>query len=623
MIVFCMMLFPIGAKASNYGIEKFNMHVTILENGDLEVKEAFMMNGSFNGMNRDIYFRNSTLPIFTKDTQSLEGSDIYNGTDIELVQIRAIPYTNSISWEEMEVSGTQFMPTYSASSGDFGVYTESRNVDGANFRIFNPSSKKTFFYLEYIIKNMAVTHNDVAELAWNIFGSNFRESIHYLTIDIYIPNNKETLRAYAHGPLIGEIKLDGKEHVNLSIEGLESYTAIDTRLVFDKSVLTTQQKLSNMDAENKIVEIETEKANLANQEREKYRKQLEQEKKYKKRMTYFFTLLGFIWFIGLVILINYVYQKHDKEYDSTFKTKYFRDFPADYNPSTVGYLFHQTIRNNDLSACLLNLIYKKVVTFEAIDKKDYKLTYHENKEPLTEADQKLIKLIFREPQITLSMLKKKAKSGYLSFINDFNAWKGKATEEAEKEEFYEQKTSIKTKSSIYSIIGMILGVSAMKFTIILGILLLMSGLISLLYFILFTKKTIKGNEHYRKWKGLKAFMEDFGTINKKDLPDIVLWEKYLVYAVSLGCADKLAKTMELRIAEFNDVDLMNFNYNIHTMQDIMILNHIVSNSINTAVNNAYSAQSIASSSNSSGGGFGGGFSGGGGSFGGGSGGGRF
>ena len=616
-------IFPFYAKASDYGIETFNMHVTVLENGDLYVREAFSMNGSFNGMDRDIYFRNSSLPKFNGDKASFNGSDIYNGSDIKLVQIRAIPYTNSISFKEMETSGTKFQKTYSANSGDFGVYTENSIYNGVSYRIFNPSSKNTFFYLEYIIKDMAVSHNDIAELGWNIFGENFRESIHHLTVDIYIPNNKEILRAYAHGPLTGEIKLDGQDHVTLTVEGLPAYTAVDTRLVFDKEVLINPKKVSNVDAENIIVEIETEKAEIANLEREKYREQVEKEKKLKRNMSILFSIVGGTWFIGLVVLIYHVYKKHDKEYESTFKTKYFREFPADYNPSTVGYLFHQNVSNNDLSACLLNLIYKKVVTFEKLDKKDYKLTYHENNEIMTESDKKLIKLIFKESEITLSALKKKAKSGYTSFINNFNSWKLAAIAEGKAEEFYEKKSVIKIKSSLYSLLGIIIGVFSMAFVPIMGGILIVSAIISMLYFLLFTKKTVKGNEHYRKWKGLKYFMEDFGTMDKKELPEIALWEKYLVYAVSLGCANKLAKTMELRITEFTDADFINLNYNMHIMRDMMIFNNVVSSSINTALNNAYSAQSIANSSNSSGGGFGGGFSGGGGSFGGGSGGGRF
>ena len=116
-------LLPIGVQASNYGIENFDMHITVLENGDLYVREAFLMNGSFNGMDRDIYFKNSAAGHFNGDLDSFKGSDIYNGTGIELIQIRAIPYTNSITWKEMETAGTQFNKASYGNSGDFGIYT--------------------------------------------------------------------------------------------------------------------------------------------------------------------------------------------------------------------------------------------------------------------------------------------------------------------------------------------------------------------------------------------------------------------------------------------------------------------------------------------------------------------
>ena len=136
-------LIPVGVKASDYGIE--NMHVTVLDNGDLYVREAFLMNGTFNGMDRDIDFENILASNFTGDKESFNGSAIYNGTDIKLIQIRAIPYTDSISWNNMETSGTKFTKTYHAEAGDFGVYTENKTSSGVSYRIYNPSSKKAFF----------------------------------------------------------------------------------------------------------------------------------------------------------------------------------------------------------------------------------------------------------------------------------------------------------------------------------------------------------------------------------------------------------------------------------------------------------------------------------------------
>lgn len=626
-ILFSCFLFFIEAKASDYGIENFNMNVTVLPNGDLYVKEIFSMNGTFNGMDREIDFRNSNAPSFTGNIESLKGSSIYNGSDIELIQIRAIPYTDSISWNEISKKGTAFKKVSSASAGTFGVYTENRDYNGVQYRIFNPSNKNSFFYLEYIIKNMAISHNDVSEIGWNLLNTNFRESIHYLNVDIFIPNNKEILRAWAHGPLIGNIELDGKEHIKITVDGIPAHTAIDTRFVFDQSWLVDPKKETNIEALDMIVQLETELADQANAKREEARNQLKEEQRKKKMKTIFLVMIDFFWLGGLMIILYRVYKNHDKEYESTFKTQYFRDFPAEYNPSTVGYLFRQNISNDDLSACLLNLISKKIVTFEKLEKKDYKLMFHEKEENMTEADRKLIKLIFKEPEITLSSLKRKAKTGYKTFISDFTRWKDAAKSEAINEHFFENKGYVKLKASLYSMLGIVFSIFTFDCLLIVALITFLAGILSMIYFLSFIKRTKKGNEHYLKWKAMKKFMEDFGRMDQKELPEIVLWEKYLVYAVSLGCADKLAKTMELRIKDFStDTNIVNMNYNIHMVRDMMVFNHVMSTSINSAINNAYSAQSIANSSNSSGGGFGGGFSGGfggGGSFGGGSGGGRF
>ena len=44
-LLFC--LCPILAQASDDGIEQFKVLVTVLENGDLYVQEAFSLNGTY------------------------------------------------------------------------------------------------------------------------------------------------------------------------------------------------------------------------------------------------------------------------------------------------------------------------------------------------------------------------------------------------------------------------------------------------------------------------------------------------------------------------------------------------------------------------------------------------
>ena len=109
-------------------------------------------------------------------------------------------------------------------------------------------------------------------------------------------------------------------------------------------------------------------------------------------------------------------------------------------------------------------------------------------------------------------------------------------------------------------------------------------------------------------------------MDEKSLPEIILWEKYLVYAVVLGCADKLSKTMKIKLENMN-VDYT-FSFDPITFTNLRIISHTVSSSVHSARVSSYSSSS-GGSNWSSGSGGGGGFSSGGGFGGGGGGGGRF
>lgn len=150
-------------------------------------------------------------------------------------------------------------------------------------------------------------------------------------------------------------------------------------------------------------------------------------------------------------------------------------------------------------------------------------------------------------------------------------------------------------------------------------------LIIMIYMFKTVKKTQKGINEYSKWKAFKNFLKDFGSLDSKDLPDIVLWEKYLVYATTLGVAKKLSKVMKIKAEELNISDSMQ---ELPDISNIYYMNRIITRSVRSSINSANQAYRVANSSSSgsswsSGSGSGGGFSSGGGSFGGGGGGGRF
>ena len=256
---------PFCAKA--YGIENYYIDATVQEDGDLLVKEYFNMTGDYNGYEAKLYYANYDLYEFDPNMTSFGGSLIHNGNDISIVQVKAVPVDSNFSFDTFYVQGTMFFKTTSASKGDYGVYEVENVYGGKNLLIYNPSSYNNAFYIEYIIKNIAVRHNDVGELYWNVVGDDFTESVYNLKIYLHLPGNTDA-KAWAHGPLNGNVSIVDSETILISISNLSSYTAIDVRTTFDLSVISDSTKVTNTDALDKIILYEEDKAAQANYERQ-------------------------------------------------------------------------------------------------------------------------------------------------------------------------------------------------------------------------------------------------------------------------------------------------------------------------------------------------------------------
>ena len=144
------------------------------------------------------------------------------------------------------------------------------------------------------------------------------------------------------------------------------------------------------------------------------------------------------------------------------------------------------------------------------------------------------------------------------------------------------------------------------------------SIVFLIYTIVIKKRTRKGNEHYLRWKAFKNFLKDFGNFKIKELPEVTLWEKYLVYATVFGLAETVEKSMNVKMAEYQSLEGVQ-TLNGWSPMDFYIYNSICS-SVSKSITSNISANTIANSRNTSAG-SGGGFSGGSG-FGGGGGGGH-
>lgn len=628
-----LLIFPFIAHAEvDYDITDYYITSDIEVAGGLKIKELVVLDGTFNGYERNIVYRNDSLEEWKAGNVNFEKSSIYNAVGIDNLKVAAMKVNGDVSFDTMKNISNYASEVDSANLGESNVYTTTKNSNGIDVRMYMPANnEKVAFYLEYVVANAVVMHNDVAELYFPFIGDKFSDDIDNVNVQVFLPaaDTSNNFRIWAHGPLSGEINKyqnENKENIGLiaSIKDLKANTGFDIRVTFDKSLILVPQFLhhSNEDALDKILEVENKRADDANAKRKKI-----------KAVYYSIKYAAIGYLIFLIVMWIYIYVKFDKEYKADFKNKYNREFIDDYNVEVIDYLFNKNITPNAMSASIMNLVYKKNISVEEMpsDKKKKEYTFKLlNKENLSKSEEYLIEFLFdtigNGSVFTTKKLKDYAKStsSYSTFTSKYSTWKNNVIQEGQQQNFYESNTKIKFIGLIIALIGGLIFVTNIlcNTDILIAYALIIPIVIFAIYIMTFNRRTKSGNEDYAKWKAFKNFLNDFGTFDIKELPEITLWERYMVYATIFGLAKKVQKSMNVYIQELDpNGTLYPYYYNSWMYYD---LNYAVADSVNSAVNSAvsYSINTAnANSSYSSGSGFGGGFSsGGGGGFGGGGGG---
>lgn len=330
--------------------------------------------------------------------------------------------------------------------------------------------------------------------------------------------------------------------------------------------------------------------------------------------------------ISYSILVGIVLLKIIKEIieRKRYNQKYYREFPSEDNPYVIEYLTKGRITSLSFSATILSLITKNVIKIEknSKDNKDLKFILSKHKVILTGAEKVLLKILFvkvgKNNECSINALKKYIKirknaTELTIQIKKFNEY---SAEEAEDKYFIQSPKNKREKKLILIFLHFFI----MIFVLVFGVnnnelsldfndvsALLSMTIVSSISAIIIKrdkKRTLEGQLIYSKWLAHKRFLKHFSNFDEKDLPEIVLWDKYMVTATILGCADKVNEKMKLHIYEYSEYDKM--------LKDIILKNELtitlnseIKSVINTANNRGYS-------SNASSEGFGGGSSGGGG-----------
>lgn len=477
---------------------------------------------------------------------------------------------------------------------------------------FNVTNETRIFTITYDLTNAITSYDDISEFNWKLWGSNWDVSLNEIIATIYLPkvvNDPKEIYTYGHPKLDGKIGLLDNSKVILQAFNIPKNQFVELRLLFPSDILESKQYAnvkSGMGLEKIIAE----------------------EKNYGK-----LNWIPFIIGIIILIILFIIVIIKSKTKDVNFKDIYYRDIPYNYSPSVVSYLINLGSHSNVISADILNMCLKNKMKLEKLPKKgvfgkdDYKFII------LDSSDKNLSK---SEIHI-FNKLNEAAKFGYDNYVVFKREKSDNTPNELLLSEFkvFMQKRRLENQYFIkewqklivdeakennleFNTINLALLVIAIIIFVIvtntifknpysaISLVLIIPTLIFRRFFI---KMNVNTKLHYLKWKALKKYLKHFSDFNNKEIMDIRLWEKYLVYAIPLKVAKNVEKNMQIVFENYTG----KVNSNIFVGASLVNISSIAK--INSDFSSAFSS-AMATSGTS---GFSGGSSGGGGGGGGGAG----
>ncbi len=494
------------------------------------------------------------------------------------------------------------------------------------------------FDVTYRVINAVKIHSDTAELYRKFVGEANSNKIAKVQVNLKLPagteqyKQGEEIRIWGHGPLTGEVNFAGPDTVVWAVNNLPANTFLEGRVVMPPALFSAApaEAYTKQPALAAILAEEASWAEKANRQR------LWAKAEYAGGAG----VIG-----GALVGIILLWRRFGRSHKTAFEGDYYRDLPAVYSPAELSVLWNfKAIQARDITATILDLARRKFLYLEEatlevpklLGSKEvttYRLKFLSAPEPaalrkpeeavVQPQEQQLLDLLRKDigegqEQIYLTDIEKYAKDNGEKFYKFWKEWTSGLVAQGEKLKFFEDKGKMPLLSILGGVGLIILGsILAAVMTVVLGFALIIAGVFLLIIPPLFKRRSVSGQEDYVRWRAFKKFLEHFSEMERHEIPSLIIWEHYLVFAVTLGVAKEVIKQLELVFPNMQDGDY-HFGYGwmtYGTYRGIDTLNDSfenIGNSFQHALQTAEKAVSKASSGSGDGGGFSGGGGGGGG-----------
>ncbi len=415
------------------------------------------------------------------------------------------------------------------------------------------------FVLQYRVRGAVQRFSDTAELYWKAVGEGWGVRTDRVSVTIEPPASltKQQVRAWAHGPLTGNVAIAENGVVTLDVSNVPAETFIEARVLYPPEAVA-QAPLIDRPRESEVLEEEGRLAEEANRQRSQARLVTG-------------AAVGGSWIVslGALVLGIWAFFRHGREHKPEFVGQYYREDPRpDLHPAVIGALWRfGRVEDVDIAATLMDLADKGVLHMQPVEMEKQGIgglfggteqTYQLTRVPGTEAkqtrlDRQLLTLLFStvgggSDTLLLSELPKYAKKHAETFSAKVKEWKDAASAEAEQLGFFDSASrgwqigtfmvagfTVAVGFAGLVISGSPLGlVAAVPVAVVLAIL----G-------VFMNRRSQEGNELYNMYAAVRNFLKDFSRLNEVPPASVVLWNRFLVLAVIFGIAEEVIEQLRV------------------------------------------------------------------------------
>lgn len=528
-------------------------------------------------------------------------------------------------------------------SGTYEV--EDRANENLRFKVYYPANDETVeFVYEYELEALVTNYSDTADLNRR-FGTN--DYTTDVTVKIILPGlveNPDDFRAWGYGAPQGKVSLieeDGRSVVYATVPNRTSSQFVEVQTIFPLTMTPDNPNVIDEPMREEIINNSEAQVQI---DREQY-----QSDRQRTIVVVGIALL-FPPLVALYATWYYFTQKRKLNPNPVKLPKHIYELPEDITPALMATAYFRTTATaDDFAATVVDLARKGYFQLEEVpkekrgllsfggDKTTVRVTRRSDTlraADLLRHEQEALEFILPagESTITLEELEQKTKKSSSFQKSQYNHWETfLSNTHVRGRQISKGAHSTRSKSQVFAIISLMAPVVVTLLLVFLGtgsviqwnvlgdsVNLLIGYVAAMLVTIIwaivlliltFNRPIRTAEEDYNRqmWQGFGNMLEDIGNFKMREIASLPLWESFLVYAISLGVADKVTKAMEM---EFSAAELDSLGMGHGYYGNPYLMTSMMRHSVASSVGAATPSSSSSGYSGSNTGGFGGGFSGG-------------